>query len=672
MLGRTDSRLRMVAILLIFAVFGSAAGLRLGYWQVLAAPELTEQAVRSMTPAKVTHVARAEIVDRDGKVIAQTASLDRLDAHPRDIRPEDRAQIITVLGDILDLDAKERESYAETLSSDKAWDWLERRLSLKQSAAIRLARDKGDLPGISLAPQDVRVYPRKGGQTGTTLASHLLGFVRADNRGGSGVELLYDDRLMRVAEEDVDVASVVGIPGGLDGLDARSLELTIDAALQRQLEKELNTARIANQAKSASAIIMDPHTGAILASASVPGYDANDFARVARDSEKRLRDPVVSNIFEPGSVMKIFTVTAALESNVVTPQTKIRDENQIEFYKYTVRNSDHKALGTLTVKDVIARSRNVATAKIAQRLAPRSTQAAARRLFDLWQKVGMTDKTGVDIGAEEAGTWYDPDEKDWAAVDLANRAFGQGIAVTLVQLATGFSTIVNGGYRVQPHVVADSDIADVPRQRVLKAKVARQGRDILMHVTGSVPWYAKGSLISGYMIGGKTGTAQIWDSRRGDWKKDRFNHNFVGFVGGNKPEAVIAVRIEEPKPKIKGQGIIQLKIESYELFQMIARGAIRHLDIRKSRDPDAGKPIIGTDAARVLTPDRNRQAKQRDKRKARKEAAKAVSSEKSARKNKSNKGESNKNKTTKPASAESGASARAGGQTARSSGGTDA
>ena len=368
------------------------------------------------------------------------------------------------------------------------------------------------------------------------------------------------------------------------------------------IRDRLSAARISMDAKSVSAIIMNPHTGEILASGSVPGYDANNYASIARERMSLLRDPNVSEVFEPGSVMKIFTATAALEKGVVTPRTKIKDEPEIQFYKYRVDNSDKKGKGMISVKDVIAMSRNVAIAKIAQRLAPKSTQKAAHQLYDLWEKVGLVGQTGVDIAGEEEGLFCDPDTCQWAPVDLANRAFGQGVAVTLMQLANGFSTLVNGGYRVQPHVVAESDAARVPKYRVLKPRVARQSVELLQHVTGSRTHYARGSLIPGYMIGGKTGTAQIWDSNRGMWKENIFNHNFVGFVGGNKPEAVIAVRIEEPRNKVHGQGIVEIKIESYELFRNIARGAIKHLGIRKAKDKNAGLPILGTDAARTLTP----------------------------------------------------------------------
>ena len=537
MAGRTDRRLRMVALLLAFLVFGTAAMLRLGYWQVVAAPDLVVRAVDTMAPPLEPKLARGEIVDRAGVTLAQSASFDRLDAHPKDIPAERREEIVETLAGILGLGAAERQAYLAKLSTDRAWDWLARRLTPEESVAVTLAMDEGTLPGISLEPLEARVYPRHGGQGHTTLASHLLGFVAGDSGGAYGLERVYEDRLAGRVSSPVQEASIAGIDSGLtsvrdlDGLVVSPLRLTIDARFQRQLESELNTARIADRAKSVSAVVMDPYSGAILASASVPGYDANDFATVAQEGMDLLRDRIVSDIYEPGSVMKIFTATAALDRGVVTPETKILDQARLEFYQHTVRNSDGKGMGWLPVKDVIANSRNVATAKMAALLAPKDTQKAARLLYGMWRRVGLAGKTGVDMASEEAGIYWDPATYQWAEVDLANRAFGQGVAVTLLQLARGFSTLVNGGFLVQPHVVADGEAAAIPKERVLRPKVAAQVQDILVYVTGSVPHYARGTLIPGYLIGGKTGTAQIWDLDKGDWKRNRFNHSFIGFIG---------------------------------------------------------------------------------------------------------------------------------------------
>lgn len=641
-LGRTDRRLRMVALLLIFTILGAASTIRLGYWQVIAAPDLVARATARMSPLREPTPPRADIIDRHGIKLAQSATFDRLDTYPKDIPAERRTDIVETLASILELTPTEQETYLAKLSTDRPWDWLKRRLTAEQSVEIALARDEDKLPGISLTPLEVRAYPRRGGQGGTTLASHLLGFVAGDSGGAYGVERLYDDRLTGKDVTAPKVASISGLDtafvnvagpgggGGMEGLlEVPPLKLTIDAKLQRQLESELNTARIANRAKSVSGVIMDPYSGAILASASVPGYDANDYASVAQDGMRQLRDRVVSDIYEPGSVMKIFTSAAALEKGVVTPQTKIRDQAKLQFHRVTVRNSDRAGLGWMTVRDIIARSRNVGTAKIAAMLAPKDTQKAARLLYDFWDKVGMVGRTGVDIASEEAGIWWDPDRYQWAPIDLANRAFGQSVGVTLIQLATGFSTLVNGGFRVQPHVVAEGEAAAVAKERVLKPRVARQAQDILTHVTGSVSYYARGSLIPGYMIGGKTGTAQIWDpsiGKNGAWKRNRFNHSFVGFVGGDRPEVIIAVRIEEAVPAAT-KPFLDLEIESYELFQMVARGAIKHLGIKRSKDRDAGLPIIGTEAARVLTPERVRKASQEARRAARRADADRVAAD---------------------------------------------
>ena len=604
----------MVAMLLMFTIFGGAAMARLGYWQVVAAPELSAKAERTIARPKEIKPPRAQVIDRDGVVLAQSATLDQLEAHPNIIPASLREPIVERLADILGMrSSAAHKAYLGKLSSGTKWELLERKISLEQSVDIQFAKDAGLLPGIALSPHEVRVYPRQGGEADASLANQLLGFVDSGGRGTYGIEAVYDDRLTGI-EQSVDVASIAGAVPSAVVSELPPMRLTIDAGLQRQLEKELFSTRLSTRAKSVSAVVMDPYTGAILASASVPGYDANRFAAVAQRSPSLFRDRVVSDFYEPGSVMKIFTATAALHEGVVTPQTRIKDQVELVFYDDVIQNSDQKSKGTLTVKDGIALSRNIVTAKIAQRLAPKDHQKAARKLFALWQKVGVVGKTGIDVANETGGLGYDPRQYKWAPIDLANRAFGQGVAVTLMQLATGVSTIVNGGNRVQPHVVADSELSGIEPERVLSLKVARQATDILVHVTGSVPWYAKGSLIPGYLIGGKTGTAQIWDTSRGPsgaWKDNIFNHSFIGFVGGDRPEAVIAVRLEEPKVKILGQGILESKIESYELFRMVALAAIKHLDITKAADRNAGLPIIGTAAARSLTPQRNAVEKRR-------------------------------------------------------------
>ena len=331
---------------------------------------------------------RADIVDRDGELLAKLVTYDQLAVHPAIIDPADHAEIIETLDAIFGLEPAEREGYLSVLAdTEKEYAILRKRLTFEESDAVQAARVADLLPGISLEPMETRRYTVKGGQSGTSLAAHVLGFVRADNRGGEGVERYYDERLTTVDADLLDLASIdeaSSTLGDLSGLEPAPLELTIDADLQKQVEKELASVWRANDAKSVSAIVMDPTTGAILAAASVPSYDANRFAEVASEDISRLRNRVFSDQYEPGSVMKIFTVTAALREGKVTPNTKIRDQVVLKFGDDKVQNADHGSNGLKTVKDQIAESRNVVAAKLARMLAPGDTQRAAHKLYDLW------------------------------------------------------------------------------------------------------------------------------------------------------------------------------------------------------------------------------------------------------------------------------------------------
>ncbi len=617
--GRTDRRFRMVALLVAFVLFGTVAALRLGYWQVVRGPELAAQAqMKFPRPAEVSSL-RADIIDRHGAILAQTASLDRLVAYPELIPEDSREPVLEELARIMDVTLPEAQAaYGAALADDARYARLEPTLTPAQSLAVREAVARKDLIGVALEPTQVRIYA-PGGDPRTTLASQLLGFVDAEGRGRYGVEQAIDARLSGAeAWTSPDLAMLGGGTGatgvttaatsgdGDGSLLVEPVRLTIHADLQLQLEKELFAARTADHAKGVSGVILDPYTGEVLAWASLPAYDANDYLEVARHSLVSMRDPIVSDAYEPGSVMKVLTAASAIANGVVTPRTKVRDGLELPFYKHTVYNADHKSMGVISVKDAIAYSRNVATARIARRLGT-TTDRAARRLYETWRQLGIGEKTGVDVAGESAGLAADPAVKEWAPVDLANRAFGQSVGVTLIQLARAFAAITNGGWLVTPHLALDGPAAHVPRERVLDAETTRQLRDIMEHVTGAVPWYAEGSLIRGYVVGGKTGTAQIYDPARGKYRDSIFNFSFVGFVGARRPEAVIAVRIAEAKPDILGQGELALEVTSYELFRRIARAAIRHLDIEPSSDPDAGYPIPLSQADLVLTPRRYEQ-----------------------------------------------------------------
>jgi cell division protein FtsI/penicillin-binding protein 2 len=616
-LGRTDRRLRILVLLVAFAVFAVAAVARLGYWQVARGSELQTQAIGQMVRPSEQPAVRGNIYDRHGTVLATTAYRDTLAVYPNLVAPADRRALIDLLAPILQLGAGEQKTLASNLQGGGAYLVVARQLTTDQSQAVRdalsatPAKEAGLDRAIALEPHPVRLYPATGGAPGTTLASQLLGFVNAQWLGSYGIEQQYNGVL---AGTPTTLASLHDASGRSiettsqvvqQGANGRDVYLTIDASLQLQLEKEIYAAWIADNSKSVSALILDPATGEILAWASVPGYDANDFSQVAADHPERFEDPIVSQIYEPGSVMKMFTAAAAIDAGVITPDTQVHDVYALRFGSDTVHDSDHRAMGWLPFRDAIAYSRNVVAAEVARRL-DSSVDKASAKLYRTWQRFGIGTPTGVDLSGEVPGIAADPHVTKWQPIDLANRSFGQSVAVTPIQLGVGYTAMINGGFRVQPHLLAaigSEGQAAAPRQRIISASLAGKLQGILHHVTASVPWYAQGSLIPGYEIGGKTGTAQVWDPQKMKYSYNTFNFSFIGYVGGKIPGAVIVTHIAEASPKVIKQGDLELGITSYQLFRRIAKDAIYTLDIPPLRDPRAGMPEPGSAAQQQLYPD---------------------------------------------------------------------
>ncbi|MEO7118582.1 MAG: penicillin-binding protein 2 [Candidatus Limnocylindrales bacterium] len=587
--GRTDRRLRLVVLLLLFGAMAGATVLRLSYWQLSQGGELRDRAVAQLERTTEDAAIRGDIVDRNGTVLATTSFRDLLAAAPKDIQTAGLVdQTVARLAPILKLNAQERVDLRALLDSADPYVVVERRLTLEQAEAIRAAMTapaESRIFGVSLEPRQVRYYPNPGGAPDTTLASQLLGFVTEDGHGQHGLEQYYDDLL---AGTPTRMASLFGASGALSSsarvLDAgrpgADLRLTIDAGLQLQLEKELYAAWVADQAARVSAVVLDPSTGDVLAWASVPGYDENDYATVASRRPDLFDDPISSQIYEPGSVMKMITASAALEAGVVTPTTQVKDGYYLSFSGAVVHNYDGRSKGRLSFQDAVAFSRNVAVARVAASL-DRTVPRASAKLYDSWDRYGFGQRTGVDLAGEASGIVADPAEHRWEPIDLANRAFGQGVAVTQVQLAAAYAAMANGGQRVTPHLVGAVDgvpKVSVPPETIIDRPLASDLQGMLEHVTQRVRWYREGTQIPGYVVGGKTGTAQIWDSATGAWMTDRLNFSFVGFIGNEHPRAIVALRIQEAVPGITN-GQLDLHVESYELFRRIALDIITEMDV---------------------------------------------------------------------------------------------
>jgi len=603
MLGRTDSRLRLLVLLVVFLVASLALVSRLAFWQVVERDWLLERALAQTTVRIETPSRRGSIYDRSGTVaLATTVDRDRLAAAPRDMTPDERRKTADELIRVLRLDETGAATLRTNLASDKAYVIIAHGVAPSTSERIREALVAGRIADVSLEPEPVRVYPQEGGGPESTLAAHLLGFVNREGIGQYGVEQFYQDTLagtprVAIAQRDItgrvlsDTAHV-----DQDGLPGTDLNLTIDAGLQVTLEQELLAAWIADQAKNVSAVVLDPYTGEIYAMATYPSYDANDYRAIASSDPSRFIDPIVSSVYEPGSVFKMFTAAAALEKGTVTPGTRIKDVGTLRLDKGRTKidNANRQGMGWLTFEDAIAWSRNVVAAKVALGLG-KTTKKAATTLHEMWVRLGFGQPTGIDVAGEVSGAAYvrDPAITPWRQIDLANGSFGQGVAVTPIQLATGYAAIVNGGKLIQPHVVRSIGNRDIPISTgapVLSGKLSKQLTRLMDHVVTEVPFYRDRTLIQGYHVGGKTGTAQIWDPKankgRGGWKHNKFNYSFVGYVAREKgrPDLIVAIRIEEGRPTTLRVGQIEMPVMSFALFRRIAHAAITTPDLLTLRD----------------------------------------------------------------------------------------
>jgi cell division protein FtsI/penicillin-binding protein 2 len=585
MLGRTDSRRRLIVLVLLLILVGGGLISRLAWWQLVRHESLAAMAHGQTHLRMVVQNQRGSIYDRSGTIVlATTVDRARVVAAAKGLKPAEQAADVEVLSEILGLDPVARVQLAERLQSERPYVVLARDIDQATAEVLRSAMREGQLVGISLEAESARVYPQAGGGPGSTLAAQLLGFVNRDGDGQYGIEQFYDDRLagsatVYEAEKDANGRAIADtqlvVQPGVPGADLR---LTIDAGLQLAIEQELLAAWIADRAAAATAVVMDPWTGEIYASASYPSYDANDYRTTATESPARFVDPSISRVYEPGSVFKMLTVVAGFEQGTVEPKTEVQDERVLvlDDGRRQIRNSDHRSMGKLTFEDAIGYSRNIIAAKTAFGLAPTLKDSSAI-LHETWLRMGFGEPTGIDLAGEVGGLVRDPAISAWQEIDLANGSFGQGVAVTPMQLARAYAAMINGGLLVTPHVVAGIDGHDVsvePGRQVLAPELVPELTDMLEHVL-TMPTYRAGQ-IPGYTVGGKTGTAQIWDTKLGAWRGDIFNFSFVGFIGrrSDHPDLVIAVQIHDGRPRIPQVGVMNLPIRSFELFRRIATDAV--------------------------------------------------------------------------------------------------
>jgi cell division protein FtsI/penicillin-binding protein 2 len=498
---------------------------------------------------------RGTLYDRTGVELGLGESATTVFANPKQIA-NPRAAAVAVER-TLGLDAN--QVYPELADRTRGFVYVERQADPAQAAALKRLR----LSGFGFYPEERRAYPQG------SVASQVLGYVGVDGDGLSGLELQFDKQLSGKAGQETIVKDpggrVIDVEHQRPETPGRDVFLTLDHSIQANAEEVLRETVHKWHAKSASAIVLDPRTGAVLAMAVQPGFNANNFPSAPRDLQ---RNRTVTDTYEPGSTFKLITVGAVLSEHLVSPSTRFTLPYSLKVADRVIHDAEPRGTVNYSVAQILAHSSNIGAIELAEML-------GRTRLSSWISRFGFGRVAGIDFPGESPGIVLPPDK--WSGSTIGNVPIGQGIAVTPVQMASAYAAIANRGVWSRPHLVdhvAGGGRPSLFRRRLVSTGVASELmtmlKDVVAEGTGT---YAA---MPGYQVAGKTGTAQKPDSH-GGYATGRYVASFVGIVPASRPRLVVLVTVDEPHGAIFG-GVV-----AAPAFQQIARFDLQYLEV----PPDA-------------------------------------------------------------------------------------
>lgn len=549
---------RINVLVFIFILFNLIILARLFYWQVIVASKAKELAWSQYRLQVEVPALRGEILASDGFPLAASqkaylvyASLPHLNYSPEEVA-EKLAPILTpsfketkVATDSASEDEEKeliqnvKKDLLEKLKNrDLVWVPLKHKISGEEKEAIEELK----IQGLGFQEEEARFYPE------ASMAANLLGFVGKDesgqDKGYFGLEGFYDLELKGrpgLIFQEKDAANnpiLIGSFVNQEKRDGKSLVLYLDRTVQFIVEKRLKEAIKKYKAKSGFVAIMDPDTGGIIAMASYPTYDPKLYFKFDKSVFK---NPVIADTYEPGSVFKIFIMAAAIDEGVVEPETKCDIcDGPFKIDKYTIRTWNDKYYPDSTMTEVIQHSDNIGMVFVSQKLS----------LDSFWQYLrgfGFGEKTNIDLQEEVPALLKEKNR--WSKIDLATASFGQGIAITGIQMVRAAAAIANGGNLVEPHmvkkIISGRKIIEIkPKvvRRVIKPETAKIIKEMMVNAVekGEAKW----TKLRGYKIAGKTGTAQI--PIAGHYDEEKTIASFIGFAPVDKPRFVMLVSLREP------------------------------------------------------------------------------------------------------------------------------
>lgn len=472
---------------------------------------------------------RGDVIDAKGRPLAVSADADSIWANPREIH--DVTATAEQLAKVVGLEAGALEA---KLGVDKKFVWIDRLVTREVGEAVRAAK----LPGVYVAKEPRRWYP------GRTVGGPVIGRANIDGQGLEGIELSMNDMLQGERGAGLAVRDARGLRMFADGMaqpqPGATVQLSLDRSIQAIADRALELSVTTNKAKSGVVVVVDVATGHVLAMSSYPTYDPN-----SEEPHTGARNKPVTDAFEAGSVMKIFTVAAALDSGTVGPDTGFDTSPGFVVGPKRITDVHHDAY--LTTSQIIKRSSNIGTVKIALRM-------GRDKLYEHLKKFGFGARTGIELPGEQVGMVRDGSR--WREIELATIAFGYGLTVTPLQIAAALAAIGNGGVYNPPRVIdtiTDPDgtllysAPSEPRQMV-SAKTAEQMRVMLGTVFegGKEGGTAASIVVPGFRCAGKTGTAHKYDHETRKYSPNRYLSSFAGLAPYDNPKLAIVVMIDEP------------------------------------------------------------------------------------------------------------------------------
>jgi cell division protein FtsI/penicillin-binding protein 2 len=565
-------QLRMLTLAAVFAIAGTALVLRVAYVQLINEAHYKAEAQNEHFGQQVVRGERGAILDRNGYPLATT--VDAYDVYIN--RPDWRddtaaAKAAAVIAPVIGRQPQDLINDVRKTTSGLYLAYSG--LAFEKGAALQGA----DAPGLRLVQTTARSYPEGD------LASNLLGFVGRDHTGLAGIEADYDQELggqpgtIYFERDSIGNRLALGServgqkpePGG-------NVRLTVDRYIQRVVEDELDTQLAKSGALGGTIIVMQPRTGAVLAIASRPGFRLSQL-NLNNPNEALFRERAVTDVYEPGSVFKLITTSAAVDLGLVTPESTYNDTGYAQIGTSTIRNWDYSINGTTTVTQILQRSLNTGAVWMSGLIGP-------DKFYDYVRRFGFGAATHIGLGGEPDGLVRTNGDPNWSQVDLATNSFGQGIAATPIQVIAAVASIVNGGKLMRPYIVEEMDTPHGPRtfqpvavRQVVRTETAATVADMMNQVVEGVPYEA--ARISGYHVGGKTGTttgATLADGTVHDGNVA----SFVGFAPMRDPQMIMLVKLDFKGDVLGGQA-------AAPVFHDIAPAILTYLGVRPDNESAA-------------------------------------------------------------------------------------